>query len=73
MCSFRKVGISPRWISFERWCCIKHPYPKGVEGQTKPRSHSPDARLLLLTACCLLLEMVVATNMQCRQELPLAA
>lgn len=43
MCSFRKVGISPGWISCE--LCLLHQAsaPKGVEGgNAKPRSHLSD-------------------------------
>lgn len=57
VCPFRKVGISPCWISFERWSCcnsIKHPYPRGVEGQRNQdlTRQMPCCCYLLLTACC---------------------
>lgn len=81
VCPLRKVGISPCWISFERWCCssssIKHPYPRGVEGQ-----RNQDLTRQMPCCRCLLLMMVVAAcmysaarpppNMQCR-SFPLAA
>lgn len=74
MCSIRKVGISPCWISFGRRCCIKRPYPRVWRGKAKPRSHSPDSWLLLLTLplpLLLLMLMVVVHPQPSMQELPL--
>lgn len=55
MCSFRKVGISPGWISCE--LCLLHQAsaPKGVEGGT------PNQDLTCQICLATLLMVVVAT------------
>lgn len=67
----RMVGISPRWISFERWCAASSIRTQGVwkgsGNQDLTRQVPGCCLLLLITAFCLLLEMV-ATNMQCRSS-----
>lgn len=68
MCSFRKVGISPGWISCE--LCLLHQAsaPKGVEGgNAKPRSHLSDLPgCSLMVATCTLPNPPAST---CRSSL----
>lgn len=53
MCSIRKVGISPPWISFEGWCLRQAFVPKRcVEGAQQDRDLTRQVPLLALLACC---------------------
>lgn len=71
---FRKVGISPRWILFERWCAASSIRTQGVwrgSGNQDLTRQMPGCCLLLLTAFCLLAGD--GGHQHAMQELPLAA